>query len=342
MTPAEPELLPTSEIAVLLRKAGLVGADEQARFVPLAGGVASDIWRVEVGARSFAVKRALPKLRVAADWRAPVSRNAAEAEWLRIAARIAPGCVPKILYHDPASGLFAMDYLPPDRHPVWKAQLRDGEVDVDFARAVGSILAKIHGVTAGDADISRRFSHDETFHAIRLEPYLETTATRHPDLAEQLFGLSRRTLANHIALVHGDISPKNILVGPDGPIFLDAECAWYGDPAFDLAFCLNHLLLKCIWNPGASQRFLAAFDALAGGYAGASSCEISERAAQLLPALLLARIDGKSPVEYITNDLDRDLVRSIAIPLVANPPEQLCDIRAAWAAQTQLTRRTAR
>ena len=337
MTQTEPELLPTAEIATLLQKAGLIRAGEQAEFVPLTGGVASDIWRVDTGTRSFAVKRALPKLRVAADWRAPVSRNAAEADWLRIAERIAPGSVPKILYHDPESGLFAMDYLAPDRHPVWKTQLRDGNVDVDFARAVGRILANIHRATAGDADIAHRFSHDETFHAIRLEPYLEATAKQHPDLTDRLFGLSRRTLATHAALVHGDISPKNILAGPDGPIFLDAECAWYGDPAFDLAFCLNHLLLKCIWNPGASQRFLAAFDALAAEYGRASSNETMARAAQLLPALLLARIDGKSPVEYITRDPDRDLVRSAAIPLIVKPPENLSEVRGAWAARIQST-----
>ena len=337
MEPVEPELIPTEAIAALLRKAGLIGADEKAEFVPLTGGVASDIWRVDAGARSFAVKRALPKLRVAADWRAPVSRNAAEAEWLRITERIAPGSVPKILYHDPASGLFAMDYLAPDRHPVWKTQLRDGEVDIVFAGAVGRILAKIHNMTSGDSDIARRFSHDETFHAIRLEPYLEATAMRHPDIADRLFDLSRRTLSTHVALVHGDISPKNILAGPDGPIFLDAECAWYGDPAFDLAFCLNHLLLKCIWNPSASPRFLAAFDALTWEYASTSSSEISMRAAQLLPALLLARIDGKSPVEYVTSEPDRDRVRSVAIPLIAKPPKHLSEVRTAWATSIQPT-----
>ncbi len=336
------ELLSSEAIAELLKKAGLFGADENAQFVPLTGGVASDIWRVDTGGRSFAVKRALPKLRVAADWHAPVSRNAAEADWLRIAERIEPGCVPKILYHDPDSGLFAMDYLAPDRHPVWKAQLRDGKVEIGFARAVGRILARIHAATAGDADIGRRFSHDETFHAIRLEPYLEATAKRHPGLADRLFALSRRTLASHVALVHGDISPKNILAGPGGPIFLDAECAWYGDPAFDLAFCLNHLLLKCIWNPGASSGFLRAFDALAEEYANASPADVSTRAAQLLPALLLARIDGKSPVEYITRDPDRDLVRSVAIPLIVEPPGHLSVVRAAWTGHILPTGKSAR
>src|SRR3712207_8107198 len=40
----------------------------------------------------------------------------------------------------------------------------------------------------------------------------------------------------------------------------------YGDPAFDLAFCLNHLLLKGLWVPNAAPAFLACFDALAASY----------------------------------------------------------------------------
>jgi len=337
---AEPELMPTDGIAALLRAGGLVPAAVDVRFEPLTGGVASDIWRVDAGMRSFAVKRALPKLRVAADWRAPVSRNAAEADWLRIAARIVPGCAPKILFHDPASGLFAMDYLPPDGYPVWKAQLRDGHVDTAFAGSVGKVLSRIHAETAGDADIAKRFALDDTFHAIRLEPYLEATAGRHPALAERLFALSRRTLACHQALVHGDVSPKNILAGPSGPVFLDAECAWYGDPAFDVAFCLNHLLLKCVWNRAATGPLLAAFDALKASYFDRSGDrEIETRTAHLLPALLLARIDGKSPVEYIVRDDDRELVRGVAIPFVARPPESLGAVRDAWAARLGQTGR---
>jgi len=338
---AEPELMPTEGIAVLLRAGGLVPANAEMRFVPLTGGVASDIWRVEAGTRSFAVKRALPKLRVAADWRAPVSRNAAEADWLRIAARIVPGCVPEILFHDPASGLFAMDFLSPELYPVWKAQLRDGHVDIAFAVSVGKALARIHAATAGDPEVAKRFALDDTFHAIRLEPYLEATAGRHPELSERLFALSRRTLACHQALVHGDVSPKNILAGPKGPVFLDAECAWYGDPAFDLAFCLNHLLLKCVWNRAATGSLLAAFDALRAAYLeGSVGSEIEVRTAQLLPALLLARIDGKSPVEYIVRDEDRDLVRSVAVPLVAHPPATLGAVRDAWAARLAQTGRS--
>ena len=115
-----------------------------------------------------------------------------------------------------------------------------------------------------------------------------------------------------MALVHGDVSPKNILVGPDGPVFLDAECAWYGDPAFDLAFCLNHLLLKCVWVPSAKEKLLQCFSVLSSSYLQRfSSGNLEERTASLLPALLLARVDGKSPVEYL-DEAQRSFVRERA------------------------------
>jgi hypothetical protein len=149
-----------------------------------------------------------------------------------------------------------------------------------------------------------------------------------------LKALAERTAKTKLALVHGDVSPKNILVGPQGPIFLDAECAWYGDPAFDLAFCLNHMLLKCVWVPGFSGKYLSCFDSLSSRYVKSVTWErpeaLEQRVATLLPGLLLARIDGKSPVEYITAQADRNRVRAAATGLLKNPPATLSEVRAAW------------
>jgi len=318
-----------------LQRAGLVPAGVKPSLLALTGGVASDIWKVSAGDKTFVVKRALPKLRVSADWYVPTSRNVAEADWLRIVHEIAPEAVPTVIGQDPASDFFAMTYMPPEQFPVWKEELRAGRVDLDFAAEVGRTLAMIHSGTAASARFARQFSYDAVFHAIRLEPYFEATAAHHPEVAVQLFALSRATLSRHVTLVHGDVSPKNILVGPKGPIFLDAECAWYGDPAFDLAFCLNHLLLKCLWTVQSAPRFLAAFDVLRASYFVTVSHEprdaLETRAAALLPGLLLARVDGKSPVEYVTSEIDRDRVRSTAIPLIRDAPLHLQAVRDQWA-----------
>ncbi len=324
----------TGDLIGPLRRMGLLKAGEAVRLTPLTGGVSSDISLVEAGGRRFCVKRALPRLKVAALWEAPIKRNAAEAAWMRAVARWLPRAVPRVLGEDAAAGWFAMDYLAPEVHLLWKAQLLAGIVEVDFAAAVGRDLAIIHARSAADPTVPAAFANDDTFEAIRIEPYLRATGRAHLELASRLDELARVTLTTKRALVHGDISPKNILLGPDGPEFLDAECAWFGDPAFDLAFCLNHLLLKGAREGVDRTHYGAAFSALAGAYlAGVDwerAAEIEARAAALLPALFLARVDGKSPVEYLTRESEREAVRRCAEPLIANPAPRLNDVADAW------------
>jgi aminoglycoside phosphotransferase (APT) family kinase protein len=324
----------TRRLLDALRRMRLVRDGETPVLTQLAGGVSSLIVRADTSRGPVCVKQALPQLKVAALWEAPVERNRAEVAWMRIADGIVPGGVPDILGEDAQDNAFAMAWLAPSDYPIWKAQLRDGLADPATARAVGCNLAAIHAATAGDAAVARSFAHDAGFYAIRLEPYFVATARKHPECAAALQQLVETTAGTKHALVHGDISPKNILVGAAGPVFLDAECAWYGDPAFDIAFCLNHLLLKSVWRPEATPGFLACFDALSAAYlAGVTwepAAQLEARAAALLAGMLLARIDGKSPAEYITDDGDRDRVRRFAIPLLLRPADRLYDIRHRW------------
>lgn len=296
--------------------------------------MSSDIVRVESGGRTYCVKRALARLKVAAEWRAPVERNHAEAEWMRVAGGIVPDAVPRLLAEDRAAGLFAMEYLPPGQYPVWKEALSSGRIDPEFAAEVGRRVAAIHAATARRDDIAARFANDHIFYPIRLEAYLVATAERHPDARDALLALVETTRATKVALVHGDVSPKNILAGPAGPVFLDAECAVYGDPAFDLAFCLKHLLLKCLWRPQWQGRYLECFAALSEAYLAGVSWEprdaMEARTAALLPGLFLARVDGKSPVEYVTAEADKARVRATAKPLLCDPVARLADIAGAW------------
>ena len=318
-----------------LRRLGLVSPGEIVTTEALTGGVSSDISLFTTGSRRFCIKRALAILKVAADWRAPIERNRSEVEWMKTVARIAPGTVPEILADRSEEGWFAMAYLDPAQHPLWKSELRDGRIDAAFAAGVGAVLARIHAASAANPALAETFATDHIFYPIRLEPYLVATALKHPDCAPRLHALIARTQGNKMALVHGDVSPKNILIGPNGPVFLDAECAWWGDPAFDLAFCLNHLLLKCVWRPQWTGRYLESFDVLARAYlAGVdweSAAALEARVAGLLPGLFLARVDGKSPAEYITDEADKDRVRRVARRFLLEPVARLAQIRAAWA-----------
>jgi hypothetical protein len=189
-----------------------------------------------------------------------------------------------------------------------------------------------------------RFATDDNFDALRIEPYLRATARAHPDLREQLDSLASVTSGTHLAVVHGDVSPKNILLGPDGPVLLDAECAWFGDPAFDLAFCLNHLLLKAARMPRHATELRSAAQALVEGHLRHLDWEppgrFDRRVAALLPALALARVDGTSPVEYL-DAAQRQLVRTTGRTLLRHPTPTLAAFldhweRATTAASTRL------
>ncbi len=329
---------PQQKLRTALERMGLLHPGEPFTAETLAGGVSSDILRIALPERSpslsFCFKRALAKLKVAADWRAPVERNHAEVEWMRVADELAPGCAPRILGEDAQAGAFAMEYLEPAAHPVWKDELRDGKIRIETAAAVARAIAAIHAGTALRADMAKRFANDHIFYPIRLEPYLLATAARHPDCAARLRELVETTARTKLALVHGDLSPKNILVAARGPILLDAECAWYGDPAFDLAFCLNHMLLKCLWRPQWREQYLCCYDTLASAYLAHVDWEppaaIETRVAHLLPGLFLGRVDGKSPAEYLTQEAGKQRVRRVARRFLLQPADRLGAIRDAW------------
>jgi len=334
MTSQPADSFDPARVTASLRRMGLVDLDETPALTALTGGVSSLILRADTCRGPMCFKQALPQLKTAKEWKAPVERARAEAGWLALAAECLPGQAPLLLGWDDTELALAMEYLEPVDYPVWKALLRDGVIETTHAQGVAIALAKVHEATAHRDDLAQRFGHDAQFYALRLESYLVATGRVHPALAPRLAELMRITQSTKRALVHGDVSPKNILVGPRGPVFLDAETAWYGDPAFDLAFCLNHLLLKCAWRPQWSARYLACYDTLADTYLDATRYEarpqVESRVAALLPGLFLARIDGKSPVDYITDDVWRDRVRRAAIPLLERPVATLAEVRARW------------
>jgi aminoglycoside phosphotransferase (APT) family kinase protein len=302
---------------------------------PLTGGVSSDIWRIETEKGMVCAKRALSKLRVNADWYAPVERNLFEARWLQVAHQACAACAPELLGQHPGLGVLVMQYLEPDHYRLWKQELHAGHADSQTAHAMGQVLSKIHSYAAKNSHLAREFPTDKIFFEIRLAPYLLATAEHHPQLAHALEALVLQTQNNAKTLVHGDVSPKNILLGPQGPLLLDAECATWSDPAFDLAFCLNHLLLKCLWTPASTADFLHCFEVLTTSYLSSVDWEppsdLEARAARLLPGLLLARVDGKSPVEYVTEEHQREHVRRVASTLLIKPASSLQEVAQAWA-----------
>jgi 5-methylthioribose kinase len=311
---------------------GLIGETEHPLLKALSGGVSADIFLAQTARGPVCVKHTLPQLKVAAEWKASPARGEAEKKWIRLVAQFLPAAVPQILGEDSQAHVFAMGYLDPAHHHNWKNLLRDGDIAVSDAARLGEILGTIHRRTAGDPQVAAQFANDADFADLRLKPYIGATAEAHADVASILMALYARTAATRLALVHGDFSPKNILIGPSGPVILDAECAWYGDPAFDTAFLLNHLLLKCVWRPQYAPRYLQCARAFWQSYAGAGDPGglMAPHTATLLPALMLARIDGKSPVEYLTAADQKDLVRRFAKQELLRPRQDVESLLSAW------------
>lgn len=301
-----------------LIQSGLVAND--ATLTPLPGGVSSDISLVESSAGKLVVKAALEKLRVKDDWFADVSRNRVEQDFFEIAAPIIPAHVPRILGR--GDGWFAMEYL--GEMPNWKTKLLTGDADESTAKLAGDVLGRLHAASWLDDTARQRFATLPNFHALRIEPYLLKTAERVPEVASIVRAEAARLAETQLALVHGDYSPKNLLVGPQRLIVLDAECAWFGDPAFDTAFMLTHLHLKPLLHPHAITLVPAFWSA----YTQACGHDHEERTVKLLLCLLLARVHGKSPVEYLSEPQKAHVTRFVLAHL-PHPPS-LATLTASW------------
>lgn len=322
----------------LLRQDG-VALSATAEAVPLTGGVSSEIYLVRDGGREFVLKRALPRLKVADDWRSDPARNRYEQRYLRHVGAAFPRAVPRLLFGSEPGGYFAMEYLG-DGFMNWKTQLLGGACDPRWAGEAMALLAQIHAQSRGQTELARQFDSTSIFHQLRTDPYLLTTGRRHPALAALFAEEATRLERTRECLVHGDFSPKNMLLGADRLVLLDCEVAWYGDPAFDVAFLLNHFCLKALYHaprePGLRALFATAvttyFERAQWSKPGAAAA-LDQRCARLLLMLLLARVDGKSPVEYLGDEDKRTFVRQFVAVALPGFRGSLHEVGALWFAR---------
>ena len=322
------------EILRNLRDSGMLRSASPG-ISPLAGGVSCDIHLIEDGERRFVIKWALGKLRVKDDWFADTARNHFEQAYMRYADSVVPGCVPRILHADATLGYFAMEYLG-DGWRNWKSELLAGRADPAHAARAGGILGSIHAASWENDTLREEFATTENFRQLRIDPYLLTAGMRNPALEAYFRDEADRLAKTPLALVHGDFSPKNMLLHTEERlVILDCEVAWFGDPAFDVAFLANHFFLKALHLPAHAPEFLELVAAFLAAYRNAlgptRATSVEVRAARLLPMLLLARVDGKSPVEYLDGrPAEQKAIREFAGRVIPSSPTSFADLIGGW------------
>lgn len=293
-----------------LRDRGDVADLDSARVELLGWGVSNVVLRVfRTPGHDFIIKQSRTQLRTKAAWFSRLDRIFREIGMLQLLEPLLPaGVIPKVMFEDRDNFLFGMEAFP-ERHIVWKEALLNGIVDGSVADRLGEYLSTIHARTAFDPDLQQKWSDLEVFDQLRLDPFYRYLAQARPEASPFLERLIAENCATKCCIVLADFSPKNILISGDRIAVVDFETGHYGDPAFDLGFFLSHLLLKAV-------RFKSQFAAYAelthrfwkSYWRGLESLKdhqefaptnLLNRTFDHLAGCMWARVDGKSPVDYL-------------------------------------------
>ena len=339
------QLIDAGNAEEYLRKAGRIGNDEGVAVRELAGGVSNVVLLVTPSddQPSFVLKQVREQLRVPEPWFCSIERIWREVAVLEIchealAATAARRCgneltvdVPRVLFADRENYLFAMTAAP--AHEVWKTQLLRGETSAQTATACGTLLGAIHAATWQNPHVAEQLQDRSFFDALRLDPYYRHVARSHADVAAGLEQLVNSVWEHPRSLVHGDFSPKNILVHAGGLTLVDFEVGHFGDPAFDLGFFLSHLVLKAIragkvWSSvfELTFRFWDAYKLQLFPQCGENEyAAVVARGIHNLAGCLLARVDGKSRVDYL-DSAAQSTARRLARDLLFQKPSNWSEV----------------
>lgn len=298
----------------------------------MSGGVSCEVFLLTFSNEKRVLKMALEKLETKDEWFADVRRNKTEQNYIDLGSRLLPLNFPRIIYGS-EENFFLMEYLGDD-YKTLKSDFLAGIVDSVQAERAGKILGIIHSSTYKNMEVARKFHTKKDFYDLRVDSYILTTGKRNVVVEEFFDKMAKDLMDRNECLVHGDYSPKNILVNASNMVIIDCETACYGDPAFDLAFFMNHLFLKSLFVFDLRDKFMSLPGLFLDSYKNVWNSEVSlkiiKRSMKLLPMLMLARVDGKSPAEYITSNSHKKFIRSFSIQKIKKPIFTVEDFIEEW------------
>ena len=314
----EKELLNESTVVAYLTKRGIISGS--AEVEELTGGVSNVVLGIKSGAKDLVLKQALPQLKVAAVWKADQRRAIVEANGMKLLHSITPENVPDLIDLDPEEFTWTMDRLPREC-TVWKTDLLEGVIKPSVGKDLGRILATWHNFGANSKESLDAYMEDSLFDQLRVTPFYRAVAKVNPALDNRIQELITEITTIKITLVHGDFSPKNIMItGTDKPIVLDFEVMHTGNPVFDLGFVSAHLLCKYLRTEDPSQKSLLRETAIAfiNSYDQTCNIPVATSLPHHVAVIALARVEGVSPVNYL-DEAAKARVQSVTKAAIANP-----------------------
>jgi 5-methylthioribose kinase len=303
------ELLTEETVVAYLIEKEVISATDQAEVEVLTGGVSNVVLAITTSDKKLVLKQALAELKVAEKWEADQRRAIVEANAISLFHKLSPDQVPNLVFLDPTRFILILDRVPVGS-TVWKTDLLDGVINPDVAGVLGKTLAQWHNFGETNKEARLQFMEDSLFEQLRVDPFYRFVAAKNDLLKPAINKLISELEGDKTTIVHGDFSPKNIMVGMDEQVYiLDFEVTHVGNPVFDLAFLLAHLLCKLFRTSepldekmliASAQRFFTSYQEIRS---------ISESLSLHTALIALARVEGKSPVNYLDKSQQDRLVK---------------------------------
>jgi len=298
---------------------GISKADDDCRIDYCGGGVSGTVAFVQINGRDMIIKQALAKLKVAEDWQCDPNRMQIEMKSNDIYHKLVPDNAPEVYFYDHDNYILGRAAAP-EHCVMWKSDLLGGILDFDVAKKVIYSLVTVHNECSRDKQAAEDFADKAIFYDLRIAPYIEFILKKHPQLTDFTKPIIAELMDSAITLIHGDFSPKNIMLDKRKVYIMDFEVAHYGHPSFDLAFFSTHFVLKSVKNRQFGAVYLDMLNYMLGIYFDRVDCmdktALENSYVRLLSLIMIARVDGKSPAEYLTDDGDKELMRSMAFEII--------------------------
>jgi len=300
-------LTPDTVLAYLISK-GIISPDETAEVEVLTGGVSNIVLAITTAHKKMVLKQALAELKVAQKWEADQRRAIVEAHAIELFHRLSPDQVPALLFLDSQRFILILERVPIGSS-VWKTDLLHGHIDPHIASVLGTTVAQWHNFGQDNESARTQFMEDSLFEQLRIDPFYRFVSAKNEPLTPVITRLIDELESDKTTIVHGDFSPKNMMVDADNQVYiLDFEVTHVGNPIFDLAFLLAHLLCKTFRTDDATEKellsecanqFVASYQVIR---------PIAPSLSLHTALIALARVEGKSPVDYLDKDKQIALV----------------------------------